>query len=50
MSKLIWPRDAGSELQRRDVRALLAGSVEKDYLKHWAMRLGVAEQLSEDMS
>ena len=47
LSKLMWARDAGSELQRRDVRALLHESVDKAYLEHWAVRLDVADMLKE---
>jgi hypothetical protein len=48
LSKLAWARDSESELQRRDVRQLLAGSVDTDYLRRWAPVLGV-ESLLEDM-
>lgn len=43
LSKLVWAADSDSELQRRDVRSLLDGSVDRKYLEHWAGRLGVAE-------
>lgn len=49
LSKLVWARDSGSELQRRDVRALLSENVEAGYLEHWAKRLGVADQLHEEL-
>lgn len=32
LSKLVWAQDSGSDLQRRDIRQLLAGPVEVDYL------------------
>ena len=45
LSKLIWARDSGSELQQRDVRALLADTVDRPYLKLWAADLGVTDLL-----
>jgi hypothetical protein len=47
LSKLVWAKDSGSELQRRDVRTLLDDSIDRAYLDHWAARLGVAETLAE---
>lgn len=41
LSKLVWARDTGSELQRRDVRALLGGPLDRQYLESWAQQLGV---------
>jgi hypothetical protein len=49
LSKLVWAKDSGSELQRRDVRTLLDESMDRVYLKHWAARLGVADALGEMM-
>ena len=47
LSKLVWARDGGSELQRRDVHQLLGGSVDTDYLRKWARVLGVESLLEE---
>jgi hypothetical protein len=47
LSKLVWSRDTGSELQMRDVRALLKDTVDWPYLKHWAPVLDVAALLDE---
>ena len=47
LSKLIWARDAQSELQYRDVRQLLDGDVDLEYLQHWAIALNVYTVLSE---
>ncbi|HEY7638665.1 MAG TPA: hypothetical protein VH814_02985 [Steroidobacteraceae bacterium] len=47
LSKLVWGKDSGSELQRRDVRTLLDDSMDRAYLDGWAARLGVAETLAE---
>jgi hypothetical protein len=47
LSKLVWARDTGSELQMRDVRALLREPVDWPYLRHWAAELGVAGLLAE---
>jgi hypothetical protein len=49
LSKLVWARDSGSDLQRRDIRQLLTGPVELDYLEHWAATLGVKALLEELM-
>jgi hypothetical protein len=35
LSKLAWARPSGSELQLRDVRALLAGGADLGYLRRW---------------
>jgi len=48
LSKLIWARDADSELQKRDVRSLVDDSLDWPYLREWAAKLGVTEML-EDM-
>jgi hypothetical protein len=45
LSKLVWALDSGSELQQRDVKVLLAESVDLDYIRLWAPRLGVSELL-----
>ena len=47
LSKLVWVREADSELQRRDVRALLAGPLDREYLEQWAAKLDVAKLLAE---
>lgn len=47
LSKLVWALDSGSEMQRRDVRALLQAPLDRHYLEQWAARLGVADLLKE---
>jgi predicted nucleotidyltransferase len=47
LSKLVWARDTRSELQRRDVRMLLEGTVDRVYLKRWADDLDVSSMLEE---
>jgi hypothetical protein len=49
LSKLLWGRDSGSELQRRDARSLINDSMDRAYLLHWADRLGVENDLAEIM-
>ena len=49
LSKLVWAKDSGSELQRRDVRSLLDESMDRAYVERWASHLGVAEALAEIM-
>lgn len=45
LSKLVWAKGTGSEMQVRDVLQLLSGPVDIDYLRRWAVDLGVAPQL-----
>jgi 3-keto-L-gulonate-6-phosphate decarboxylase len=47
LSKLVWSRETRSELQHRDVRALLHETVDQKYLRRWAIELGVLETLEE---
>ena len=48
LSKLVWSRDSGSELQRQDIRALLdSRELDRDYLRGWAAVLGVERTLRE---
>lgn len=47
LSKLVWAREAKSELQLRDVRTLLHDTVDWPYLKEWAPKLGVSKLLEE---
>lgn len=47
LSKLEWSKVSASELQRRDIAQLLAGSVDWEYLLHWATVLGVQSALQE---
>jgi hypothetical protein len=49
LSKLAWALESGSELQRRDIRQLLAHSVDVDYVRLWAPQLGVTALLDELM-
>lgn len=43
VSKLVWARDSGSELQLRDVRNILemVPDLDRGYVAEWAPRLGV---------
>lgn len=47
LSKLVWAQDSGSELQLRDVRALLDSTTDSLYLQDWAARLGVSAILKK---
>jgi hypothetical protein len=47
LSKLVWALESNSELQRRDIRQLLAEAVDLDYIRKWAPQLGVAMLLNE---
>ena len=46
LSKLLWARDAKSELQMRDVQALLEDSVDQAYRNEWASKLGLGPMLA----
>ena len=46
LSKLVWAKDSNSELQMRDVAALLASAVDEAYLRGCAAELSVAELLT----
>jgi hypothetical protein len=46
LSKLVWALDSNSELQRRDIRQLLAGAVDLEYIRKWAPDLGVTTLLN----
>jgi hypothetical protein len=50
LSKLVWARDGGSELQLRDVRSLLGEPLDVDYLRVWAARLEVLPLLDQVMT
>lgn len=47
LSKLVWARETGSEQQRRDIRDLLAGVADMDYIRTWATALGVGPLLED---
>jgi hypothetical protein len=47
LSKLVWALQSNSELQRRDIRQLLVGSIDRDYVREWAQQLGVTTLLDE---
>lgn len=50
LSKLVWANDSASELQMRDVSALLATPVDIGYIRTWAPRLGVERLLNEALA
>jgi Nucleotidyl transferase AbiEii toxin, Type IV TA system len=47
LSKLVWAHETESELQLRDVRQLLNGPIDREYLSRWACILGVDGLLRE---
>jgi hypothetical protein len=49
LSKLVWALESNSEMQRRDIHQLLAGTIDLDYIHKWAPQLGVAKLLKELM-
>jgi len=50
LSKLAWAKPTMSELQLRDVRALLATGADVEYLRRWAPELSVSGLLEEQLS
>jgi hypothetical protein len=50
LSKLFWAKESGSELQMRDVGALLAANVDEAYLRSCAQELSVAELLVSSLN
>jgi hypothetical protein len=51
LSKLVWSKASRSELQRRDVIALLdSPDLDRGYLEHWARELGVWAELEQQRS
>ena len=49
LSKLAWAKESGSELQMRDVGALLAADVDEAYLRSCATELSVGELLESSL-
>jgi hypothetical protein len=47
VSKLWWAKTSRSELQLRDVRALLATDHDQEYVLEWTKRLGLEDLLQE---
>jgi hypothetical protein len=45
LSKLMWAKAFGSEMQLRDVRNLLAPGCDLNYLRTWAKDLSVQDTL-----
>jgi hypothetical protein len=49
LSKAVWALASDSELQRRDIRLLLAENTDLDYIRRWAPLLGVSKLVEELM-
>lgn len=43
LAKLLWTRDSRSEVQMRDVRALLHTDLDREYIERWVRELGLAD-------
>lgn len=43
LSKVVWMRESGSELQRRDIAGLAdaVGDLDRAYIRKWAKEVGV---------
>ena len=47
LSKLTWAKNTKSEMQMRDVAAILRNAFDENYVEDWAKKLGVEEILRE---
>lgn len=47
LSKLNWAKNTKSEMQMRDVAGILRNGYDKNYVEHWAKKLGVEDLLNE---
>jgi hypothetical protein len=47
ISKLLWAKDSGSEVQLRDVKNLFTTGYDTGYLRHWTHELGLDKFLEE---
>jgi hypothetical protein len=45
LSKLVWARESGSDMQLRDVQQLMRGPLDVEYLRRWAKDLDVVTRL-----
>jgi hypothetical protein len=45
LSKLHWSKDSRSEIQRQDIRNLLASECDRNYLREWAANLHLTSDL-----
>jgi hypothetical protein len=43
----VWALQSNSELQRRDIRQLLVGSIDRGYIRQWAQQLAVTTLLED---
>jgi hypothetical protein len=43
ISKIIWMKDSGSEMQKRDIVNLLTAEIDPNYLETWLMKLELLE-------
>ena len=44
ISKLIWFKESGSDLQKRDIKNLLGSGCDSDYLLNWIGRLNLTKE------
>jgi len=47
LAKLTWSRQSRSEMQKKDIKALLATNCDRAYVLNWAEKLGLAEWFEE---
>ncbi|NLD92046.1 MAG: nucleotidyl transferase AbiEii/AbiGii toxin family protein [Fibrobacter sp.] len=47
LSKLMWAKDTRSSMQLQDIGLLLESDCDKNYIKNWAVKLGIDKFLEE---
>lgn len=47
LAKLLWARGSHSAVQMRDVRALVHGAIDRDYIAKWVRTLGLRDLWAE---
>lgn len=47
LAKLLWTRESASEVQMRDIRALLHIDLDREYIERWVRALGLADVWQE---
>jgi hypothetical protein len=49
ISKIIWMKDSGSEMQKRDIANLLTAEIDRNYLETWLEKLELREIFNETL-
>lgn len=43
LAKMLWTQEVPSDVQRRDIRALLLADLDREYIEHWVRELELTE-------